>query len=60
MSGKKNAQNWYQVHKARAGTTSVEYSKEVAEARAKVREFEGQLFQMKVGYDESMISDVPR
>lgn len=60
MSGKKNAQHWYQVHKSRAGTTSVEYSKEVAEARSKVRELEGQLFQEKVGYDDSLISGVRR
>jgi len=32
----------------------------VAEARAKVRELEGQLFQMKVGYEESLFSDVRR
>lgn len=60
MSGKKNAQLWYQVHKSRAGTESVEYSKGVAEARAKVRELEGQFLQMKVGYSGSMISEARR
>ena len=58
MSRKKNGKHWYQVHKSRAGTESVEYSKGVAEARAKVRELEGQLFQEKVGYDDSLISGV--
>lgn len=60
MSGKKNAQHWYQVHKSRAGTESVEYSKGVAEARAMVRELEGQFLQIKVGYSGSMISEARR
>ena len=60
MAGKKNAQHWYQVHKSRAGTESVEYSKEVAEARAKVSELEGQFLQIKVGYSGSMMSEARR
>jgi len=60
MAGRKNAQHWYQVHKSRAGSESVEYSKEVVEARAKVSELEGQFLQMKVGYSRSMISEARR
>jgi hypothetical protein len=55
MSRKKNAKHWYQVHKSRAGTESVEYSKGVAEARVKVRELEGQFFQMMVGTEDQWL-----
>ena len=60
MSRKKNGKHWYQVHKSRAGTESVEYSKGVAEARAKVRELEGQFLQIMVGYSASMASEARR
>jgi len=56
MSKKKTAQNWYQVHKARAGEESVARSKTVAIARDRVRELENQLSTITVGASDSLAS----
>lgn len=60
MSAKRNAQNWYQIHKSRSGDESVENSKEVAEAQLKVRELELQMLQSKVGASDTVLSGVRR
>ncbi len=57
---KKNARHWYQVHKAKSGKESVENSKEVAEARLRVRSLELELMQLKVGTSDSALSAVRR
>lgn len=60
MSKKRNAQHWYQVHKSRSGSDSVEASKEVAEARKKVQEMELQAQQLKADVSDTLLSGVRR
>lgn len=60
MSKKRNAQNWYQIHKARSGRESVEASKEVAEARLRVHELELQAAQLKADKSDTLLSGVRR
>lgn len=60
MSKKKNAQYWYQVHKARSGHASVESSREVADARAKVHELESQVTQLRSASSDGLLSGIRR
>ena len=57
---KKNAQHWYQIHKARAASESVEASKEVAGARLKVQELERERAQLNANTSDAMLSGVRR
>ena len=60
MSKKSDARHWYQVHKAHAGSESVERSSAVSAARASVRLLELRLLEMKVHVSTSISSTIRR
>jgi hypothetical protein len=60
MSKKRNAQHWYQIHKSRAGSESVESSREVAEARKRVQQLELQAIQLKNDVSDTVLSSIRR
>lgn len=57
-SAKKNAQKWYQIHKAKAGNASVQSSKRVAIARENVRLLEERLSSLNLTDNNSIFSGV--
>ena len=60
MSKKRDAQHWYQVHKARAGAESVKGSASVSAAREKVRSLELQLSDLNARTITSISSVIRR
>lgn len=56
MSKKRDAQNWYQVHKRQAGEESVKRSWEVASARREAEALEADLERLRAGYHPSTLA----
>lgn len=60
MSRKSGGQHWYQVHKAKAGSTSVAQSQAVRAARTQVQEAEAEVSRCRRQVSESLGSGLRR
>lgn len=60
MSKKKNGQYWYQVHKAKAGATSVAESQAVRDALKLVQQAEAEVLRCRLEVSDSLGSSLRR